>query len=330
MKQLTLFLSILFFTTPLAADEYMIPNTFEANTPARAEEVNANFEAGKAAVDDNHNRIATLEDQLQNSLTRVAQLEALVETLNDLVDSLQTQLAAVQDNSVLALNDTLTLDDTGNVPVVRLSGVNLQLVNGQGDTESVNGAGNLIVGYNEAPPGLTAEGRAGSHNLVVGSHNRYESYAGIVAGKDNEISGDYATVTGGQFNIASGNFSHVSGGGGFILGVGDQPLGLTNVASGAYAAILGGNQNEASGDHAAISGGSQNEAGGRETSISGGQENIASGVASSVSGGRLNEADGFYTAISGGEQNSTGGAATASSVYGGQLQTADEDYSVAP
>lgn len=329
MKQLTLYLSILFFATPLAAEEYMIPNTFEANTPARAEEVNANFEAGKAAVDDNHNRITSLEDQLQDSLTRVAELETLVETLTDLVDSLQTQLTAVQDNTVLALNNTLTKDDTGDVTVVRLTGVNLQIVNGQGDTETANGAGNLIVGYNEAPPGLTAEERAGSHNLVVGSRNRYSSYAGIVAGKDNEISGDYATITGGQFNIASGIFSHVSGGGGFILGI-DGPLGLTNVASGEYAAILGGNLNKATGDYAVISGGSLNEASGLETSISGGRENVAPGVATSVSGGRLNEADGFYTAISGGEQNSTGRAARASSVYGGQLQTADEDFSVAP
>ena len=43
------------------SDTLTIPNTFVANTPAVADEVNANFSACKTAVDDNDSRVAALE-----------------------------------------------------------------------------------------------------------------------------------------------------------------------------------------------------------------------------------------------------------------------------
>ena len=48
------------------AGELNIPNTFTANTPARAAEVNANFSAAKTAVDDNDDRIVAHETRLDN------------------------------------------------------------------------------------------------------------------------------------------------------------------------------------------------------------------------------------------------------------------------
>ena len=58
------------FVVPLAiagltfafAGQVTLPNTFTPNTPARATEVNENFAAIKAAVDDNDNRIGGLEN----------------------------------------------------------------------------------------------------------------------------------------------------------------------------------------------------------------------------------------------------------------------------
>ena len=44
------------------ADEVTLPHTFVPNTPALAEEVNENFAAVKAAVDDNHFRVSALEN----------------------------------------------------------------------------------------------------------------------------------------------------------------------------------------------------------------------------------------------------------------------------
>ena len=61
-------------------------------------------------------------------------------------------------------------DGFGNmIETVRFTGVNVQIVNGLDDTETINGAGNLIVGYNEPPNDAD---RTGSHNLVGGNRRR--------------------------------------------------------------------------------------------------------------------------------------------------------------
>ena len=52
---------------------------------------------------------------------------------------------------------------------LRISGLNVQIVNGEGATASTNALGNLILGYNE--PSQETARRTGSHNLVLGSGN---------------------------------------------------------------------------------------------------------------------------------------------------------------
>lgn len=145
---------------------------------------------------------------------------------------------------------------------VRFSGVNVQVVDGSGDTGGVvNGRGNLIVGYNE--DASTAEVRSGSHNLVVGDDNDYTSFGGVVFGSSNNITGEYATVTGGSVNTASGQSSSVSGGN-------------ENVASSRDASVSGGDSNEASGNQSSVHGGFNNDATGTRASISGGSTDTVS------------------------------------------------------
>jgi len=91
------------------------------------------------------------------------------------------------------------------------SGCNVQIDNGFGSTESTNGFGNLIVGYNEDDQCSENCKRKGSHNIVAGTQNNYESYGGIVVGSMNEISKKFASVTGGMKNSALGDYSSVSG-----------------------------------------------------------------------------------------------------------------------
>src|SRR5256885_14805048 len=62
-------------------------------------------------------------------------------------------------------------------------GCNVHVVNGAGSTGTMNGLGNLIVGYNANPGAQT-----GSHNLVVGDAQTFTSYAGAVFGESNTIS----------------------------------------------------------------------------------------------------------------------------------------------
>jgi hypothetical protein len=177
----------------------------------------------------------------------------------------------------------MNFDDAANEVVI--TGANLRIVNGLGNTETTNGLGNLIVGYNELR-GFGPEPRTGSHNVVVGDRQNFSSYGGLVVGHSNEISGIFA-FSAGAGNTASGGDSAVSGG-------------TNNTASGVGAWVAGGSRNEASGVNASIIGGVLKTASGVDSVVSGGQNNIASGDLSSVSGGENNIASGDSSSVSGG------------------------------
>lgn len=329
------------------AGEVTIPNTFTAGAPAVAAEVNENFTAVKTAVDDNDSRVAALE-------TALAALQATVSTL-------QSELAAVQNSQVMALDSYLTVDEETDPrgPLVLLAGINLQIVNGAGSTATINGLGNLMIGYDEVntwsfhrcsdgaySDQAECEGagevwnithKNGSHYLVLGSENNYSQYGGLVAGYRNFATRAYATITGGNLNTAMGEYSSVSGGwvnlafgpcssvsgGGANAAEGAYSSlsgGHQGIASGEYSSVSGGNYNYASGDNASISGGRSNEASGWESSISGGSDGDASGRTGSVSGGRNNTASGDYSSVGGGNENTASG--TNSSVSGGEQTNA--------
>jgi len=145
--------------------------------------------------------------------------------------ALQAEMDALQ----AQVPDCLATDGDDAV----FEGCNVHVRNGLDTTNTVNGSGNLIVGYNEATGDLL---RGGSHNLVVGSEHSYSSYGGLVAGFANTISGAYTSVSGGELNTASGPGSSVSGGAG-------------NTASGNSASVSGGENNVASGEFATVGGG---------------------------------------------------------------------------
>jgi hypothetical protein len=103
----------------------------------------------------------------------------------------------------------LTFDAATNEVVI--TGANLRLVNGLGSTETMNGLGNLIVGYDEPRDGEETR-QTGPHNVVVGTQHQFSSFGGLVVGRQNEIRGAFASVSGGVRNTAAGPFSAVSGG----------------------------------------------------------------------------------------------------------------------
>jgi hypothetical protein len=207
---------------------------------------------------------------------------------------------------------------SGGPNEVVITGANLRIVNGLGDTSTTNGLGNLIVGYNELrppesciPPPCINE-RTGSHNVVVGLAHNFSRFGGLVVGSTNTISGVGASVSGGVGNTASGSFASVSGG-------------EINTASGFAASVSGASGNTASGNYSSVSGGQGNTANGPYASVSGGRGNTASGDYSSVSGGGGNTASGFEASVSGGLGNTASGIDA--SVSGGQGNTASGDFS---
>ncbi|TNE47392.1 MAG: hypothetical protein EP343_19650 [Deltaproteobacteria bacterium] len=220
------------------------------------------------------------------------------------------------------------------------TGVNVQIVNGMGGTETTNGYGNLVVGYNKGPTGSSL--RKGSHNVVVGDEHSYQSYGGLVSGYRNTISGKWANVSGGSRSVASGEFSSVCGGqenkaankyasvtGGFLNeATGENASvsgGFLNIASETSSSVLGGNNNQASGQDSTVSGGSYNKATHPFSSVSGGLRNLAKGTCSSVSGGSNNEAIGESASVCGGSTNKA--QKKNSSVSGGSTNVADGESS---
>lgn len=180
---------------------------------------------------------------------------------------------------------------------LRLSGANLQIVNGLGATKQTNGLGNLILGYNE--PRTKADDpnqRSGSHTLVIGEGNNFSSYAGIVVGRFNEISAPFAGVTAGRRNVASGLGASVTGGvHGTASGTGASVTGgRFNEAAGVGASVVGGEKNRAAGDASSIAGGVSNRTQASGSHVSGGEGNLADAVRSVVSGGRDRTAPGSY------------------------------------
>jgi len=314
--------------SPSIYAEVSIPHQFAAGDKAVAAEVNENFKVLAEALSTALRLIEQQSDDLANSLVRIEELEA--------------ELASLGPGGSSALDDFVEIISDPYVPggtTVRFTGVNVQIVDGRGQTESTeapNGLGNLIVGYNEAPTsnfhcsngwwqiqvdcennyGVWAQShKSGSHNLIVGAEHNYSMYGGFVAGFRNTVNSGQATVSGGTENVASGPGTSVSGG-------------LANRAHGHFSSVSGGSNNQATGQRASISGGYVNQATGDMNSISGGFNNVTSNSYSAISGGEGNVASGTRSVVVGGELNEASGAGSV--VLGGSTNEASDDNAIAP
>lgn len=105
---------------------------------------------------------------------------------------------------------------------------------------------------------------------------------------------DLQTLRYNATEVASGLYSVITGGDG-------------NTASGAWATISGGSGNTASNSFATVAGGAANQATSTSAAVSGGSGNIASGAASTISGGSTHRANSNYSYISGGAYGTTRG-----------------------
>lgn len=225
--------------------------------------------------------VPDLELRVEQMEQRLAALEALtagqnpqIATLQAKVISQQSQITALlasvasQAAAIVALEGktrdmTRLVDANTGINTVRFTGVNLQVVDGSGVTavavgsRPLNGAGNVIVGYNHRKGSPAIDTRTGSHNLIVGDLNNYSNEGGLIAGIFNTISGQYASVLGGNVNTASGVACAVSGG-------------RFNTASFEYSSVTGGVGNSASSFGATVSGGFERNATGFYDWVAGG------------------------------------------------------------
>ncbi|MCP4129637.1 MAG: hypothetical protein GY754_01355 [bacterium] len=287
------------------------------NTISAQNEVIAGLTGGSAIS------ISSLDESIKNLEDYVGNLApGTAGTLAFRTNSLEENISTVSISDLNAVTTRLNAafpeaNVSKNGSTIQFSSVNVQIVNGSGSTTgTVNGLGNLIVGYNESRGSCSNDcgsscyfcynDRSGSHNIVTGANNNYTSYGGFVAGLNNNLTGAYASVSGGRFNAAEEWCSSVS-------------AGLYNRARGAYAGLSGGRYNLAKGEYSSVSGGWYNSAIGDYSSISGGRENKATGDVASVSAGYLNEAAGLRSGVSGGQSNTANG--DNASITGGTLNT---------
>lgn len=268
------------------------------------------------------------------------------------IAQLENRIAELEENPANQLGKHLSFDTNNSCATAVFSGLNIQIVNGTGATDSVNGCGNIIIGYNTQRVGSTPicshgafneesecesngdtwseNHKIGSHNLIIGDEHNYSSYSAAIIGFNNTSNAPCASVTGGRNNSASGLYATVSGGQSNTASGGN---GLIAYDSNKAASVSGGSGNVASGYSASVSGGQANIAtsmipGDHAGSVSGGQTNTAQGLCSSVSGGAGNKANQLFTSISGGEHNTAGGRS--SSILGGDTQNTSATFETIP
>ena len=121
---------------------------------------------------------------------------------------LDARMAALEELLVGVSREQLDDGQGGSNETLRISGANLQIVNGEGSTGTVNGTGNLIVGYNRPVSGGESN-RTGSHVIVCGDQNNYSSWGGFVSGTKNTITERFSNVLGGRERPVPEEFGRV-------------------------------------------------------------------------------------------------------------------------
>src|SRR5262249_57163077 len=111
-------------------------------------------------------------EQLNRHLRRWRRLAYALGVLGVLalpLASVKAQVGATLEQRVEELEYKLAHVTSGPDDIT-ISGANLHIVNGLGATNTVNGLGNLIVGYNEHRFPASFNIRTGSHNVIVGGN----------------------------------------------------------------------------------------------------------------------------------------------------------------
>lgn len=148
-----------------------------------------------------------------------AQLELQLSTAEASLESV-TALGSENDDRLEQMEQLLscvTFDKADQNFIIE--NCNLTVRNGTGETQSQNGSGNIIIGYNE--DAFNNKDRGGSHNLVIGAEHQYSAYGGLVVGENHQINSPYASITGGRDNRVSASHATIGGGANTVVNAND-------------------------------------------------------------------------------------------------------------
>src|SRR5690554_4636934 len=153
----------------------------------------------------------TVEERLDRMQRQINAQQLQITAVRNQNETLRAQVS-----NLIAINQHVSMVSLHGRPTVRFTGVNVQVVNGLGETHTANGTGNVIVGYDklrtddwlyglddqECSMGTDPYGnplttreeceqsrgrwqqdhKGGSHYLVVGDSHNYTRWSGIVSG----------------------------------------------------------------------------------------------------------------------------------------------------
>lgn len=269
--------------------------------------------------------------------SQITALQAEVTTLTDDVAAVQSRVATVED-----VTDTMTLTSIDGYPSLVVEGVNLHLRNGLGSTNTDNGTGNLIVGYNELRAAPLENIRTGSHLVITGREQNYTGSSGFIGGYKNSSNADYGAILGGMENETFGLAPVVVGGLFNTAGNPNDPNdafyavavgGYNNIAMARGSAILAGQNNVTLGDSSGIMAGNSNQTAGTRSAIVSGFSNQANGSNSVILGGGIgavgifgDNASGNAAVVVGGYRNESTG--TYATTVGGFVNKSSNTYTV--
>jgi len=216
-----------------------------------------------------------------------AEMEGLYAAVINSVEAnnaLQVTVDALEAENA-ALRAYLTVDEASDSII--FSGANVYVQSGSGGTAgTVNGLGNLVLGYDEDDG---ADDKSGSHNLVLGVEHSYSSYGGLLSGQNNAVTDAHSSSISGSNNTVTSSFAAaVAGGANTVSGQRAASLGgAASTISGSYAAIVGGSSSTASGTYSVVVAGGSHEVSGLYAAAVGGGSNIVTGSAPRPSPGAL-------------------------------------------
>lgn len=184
--------------------EHREPHHNQGNNPGPLEALQKEVANLRTALDEMVNNEESLLSQLNDRLSALETSGGTSPALAELA-----KYVRVDPNPIYGLKGPHVIFHDANVHVQSGSGTTAE-------AGGLTGLGNLIVGYNELPVPLGGS-RGGSHNLVVGPSHAFTSTGGVVFGRGNLISGQYATNLGGVQNSSKGPASSILGGFGVVV-----------------------------------------------------------------------------------------------------------------
>ena len=198
-------------------------------------------------------------------------------------------------NKLMRLLDIIDFDEDGDLVV---TGVNLRVVNGEAETYSGNGKGNVIVGYDAV--GGSAPRRGGSHNVIVGDGHGYAKNGCLFSGRNHTALQDSAAFIGGARSVIRGSAPLAA-----VVG------GMAHDVGGVASTVVGGRGNLVTAERVTVVGAVEQHARTASAFVSPNARNVAkffkhvsvSGDSIHISGANLHIRNGANSATENGKGN---------------------------